>query len=216
MTVEDGPANVKARPTGGAVALVAVDERPAGCPDVLTPIRGEPVLTHAVRGLLAVVDRVVLAAPPDRSEAYSRAAGAPVHVLHCADPGTAARLAWSAGLLADAEVVLVHDPLRPFVPAEVIRAVVDAVRRGAPSAVPVEPVTDTIKAVDAGGTVTGTHDRAVLRVVQSPHAFRPDLLPATDLDDAWTVPGDPRGIRLTNPFDLAVLDALLDHPEGAP
>ena len=38
------------------------------------------------------------------------------------------------------------------------------------------PVADTVKTVDADGTVTGTIDRAQLRMVQTPQAFGFDAL----------------------------------------
>ena len=55
-------------------------------------------------------------------------------------------------------------------------AVVAAVRAGADGAVPAVPVTDTIKVVDAAGTVVATPDRATLVAVQTPQAFRADVL----------------------------------------
>jgi 2-C-methyl-D-erythritol 4-phosphate cytidylyltransferase/2-C-methyl-D-erythritol 2,4-cyclodiphosphate synthase len=75
------------------------------------------------------------------------------------------------GLAANApEIVLVHDAARPFVsPAVIDRAIAAARQAGA--AVPVIPVADTVKTVDAAGMVTGTVDRAPLRLVQTPQAF---------------------------------------------
>jgi 2-C-methyl-D-erythritol 4-phosphate cytidylyltransferase/2-C-methyl-D-erythritol 2,4-cyclodiphosphate synthase len=69
------------------------------------------------------------------------------------------------------EIVLVHDAARPFAsPALIGRAITAAAKSGA--AVPVIAVADTVKRVDAAGTVTGTVDRAQLRLVQTPQAFR--------------------------------------------
>ncbi len=69
------------------------------------------------------------------------------------------------------EIVLVHDAARPFAsPALIARAIAAARQSGA--AVPVLPVADTVKTVDAAGAVTGTIDRAPLRLVQTPQAFR--------------------------------------------
>ncbi len=66
-------------------------------------------------------------------------------------------------------LVLVHDAARPFVSAELIDRAIAAGGRGA--AVPVLPVTDTVKVVDAGGRVTQTLDRASLRTIQTPQVF---------------------------------------------
>jgi 2-C-methyl-D-erythritol 4-phosphate cytidylyltransferase/2-C-methyl-D-erythritol 2,4-cyclodiphosphate synthase len=68
------------------------------------------------------------------------------------------------------EIVVIHDAARPFAsPAMVTRAIAAAAKSGA--AVPTMRVTDTVKTVDASGGVTGTIDRAPLRLVQTPQAF---------------------------------------------
>jgi 2-C-methyl-D-erythritol 4-phosphate cytidylyltransferase/2-C-methyl-D-erythritol 2,4-cyclodiphosphate synthase len=68
------------------------------------------------------------------------------------------------------DLVLVHDAARPFVSATLIeRAIAAGAVNGA--AVPVLPVIDTVKSVDAAGVVTGTVDRSALRAVQTPQAF---------------------------------------------
>lgn len=72
------------------------------------------------------------------------------------------------------DLVLVHDAARPFASPALIRRAIAAARSGA--AVPVLPVVDTMKAVDASGVITGTIDRGSLRVVQTPQAFGFELL----------------------------------------
>jgi 2-C-methyl-D-erythritol 4-phosphate cytidylyltransferase len=138
------------------------------------------------------------------------------------------RLALHAALaeLPDTRIVVVHDAARAFTPAEVVRAVVAEVDRGAPAVVPVLPVADTVKRVDESGIVVGTPDRAGLRVVQTPQGFDVDVLrrahdSAGDsaTDDAGlverlgipvtTVAGHPYAMKITTPFDLAVAEAVL-------
>lgn len=69
------------------------------------------------------------------------------------------------------DLVLVHDAARPFVsPALISRAIAAAAQSGA--AIPAIAVTDTVKRVDADGRVCETLDRAALRTVQTPQAFR--------------------------------------------
>src|SRR5262249_61133207 len=69
------------------------------------------------------------------------------------------------------DIVLIHDAARPFVsPALLARAIAAAARSDA--SVPSLPVTDTVKAVDAAGRVVETLDRARLRIIQTPQAFR--------------------------------------------
>lgn len=131
----------------------------------------------------------------------------------------------AVALHPDTRVVLVHDAARCFTPPEVIRAVADAVRAGAPAVIPVLPVTDTVKQVDVDGIVVGTPDRSRLRVVQTPQGFDVDLLrrahdqqDAPVTDDAGlverlgepvaTVAGHPHALKITTPFDLVVAEAL--------
>jgi 2-C-methyl-D-erythritol 4-phosphate cytidylyltransferase / 2-C-methyl-D-erythritol 2,4-cyclodiphosphate synthase len=125
-------------------------------------------------------------------------------------------------------IVLVHDAARPFASAELItRAISAAEKYGA--AIPVLPVTDTIKRVDAAGAVEATIDREPLRLVQTPQAFSfQTLLDAhrravaagrNDFtDDAalaeWAgikvnvFAGEPGNIKLTTPEDFARAEAL--------
>jgi 2-C-methyl-D-erythritol 4-phosphate cytidylyltransferase/2-C-methyl-D-erythritol 2,4-cyclodiphosphate synthase len=67
-------------------------------------------------------------------------------------------------------LVLIHDAARPFVSDALITRAVSAARECA-AAVPVIAVTDTVKTVNADGTIAGTIDRTLLRRVQTPQAF---------------------------------------------
>jgi 2-C-methyl-D-erythritol 4-phosphate cytidylyltransferase len=201
-----------------------------GVPKALVLVRGEALLVHAVRGLLSAgcVERVVVAAPASDVDTAVRIladAGVDAAVVAGGPNRTqSVRLALcSAG---DATVVLVHDAARAFTPAEVIRAVVDAVRGGAPAVIPVLPVADTVRRVDAAGVVVDTPDRSALRIVQTPQGFSADVLrraydtfPDAATDDAGlverlgipisTVPGHPNAMKITTRFDLAVAEAIL-------
>ncbi|MFZ8997275.1 MAG: 2-C-methyl-D-erythritol 4-phosphate cytidylyltransferase [Ilumatobacteraceae bacterium] len=86
-----------------------------------------------------------------------------------------------AGLAAvptEATVICVHDAARPLATPELYRKVVAAVEAGADGAVPALPVTDTVKVVAGDGSVVSTPERASLRTVQTPQAFRADVLRA--------------------------------------
>ncbi len=74
----------------------------------------------------------------------------------------------------DDSVVLVHDGARPFVPVTLIRHLWETAQ-AVGAAVPVLPVSETVKAV-AGRRVVQTLDRDRLFVSQTPQAFRLDLL----------------------------------------
>lgn len=98
---------------------------------------------------------------------------------------------------------------------------------GADAVVPVLPVADTVKEVDDDGAVVRTLDRARLRAVQTPQAFRRAVLEAAHgrpgapdaTDDAAlvealglpvvTVPGSPEAFKVTGPLDLSLAEAVV-------
>lgn len=200
----------------------------ADLPKSLVPVGRVPMLSRAVRGLLAsgCVDRVVVAAPPDQLRAVTELVGGKrVQVLEGgADRTASVRLALRAA--EDADTVLVHDAARPFTPASVISAVVERLREGAQAVIPVLPVTDTVKRVDDADLVTETVDRSSLRAVQTPQGFAAEVLRAAYAhdggaltDDAGlvermgtrvrTVPGHAHAMKITTRFDLAIAESVL-------
>jgi 2-C-methyl-D-erythritol 4-phosphate cytidylyltransferase len=131
-----------------------------------------------------------------------------------------------AALPAEVDLVLVHDAARCLVPPAVVEAVVAALRAGAPAVVPVLPVGDTIKQVDAAGGVVRTVPRAALRAVQTPQGFARDVLERAHrtgapgaTDDASlvealglpvaTVAGAEEAFKVTRPLDLLLAEAVL-------
>ena len=82
------------------------------------------------------------------------------------------------GVPDDATIICVHDAARPFADVALFDAVIAAVVGGAACAVPGVAVTDTIKLVDPDGAVVATPERAALRAVQTPQAFRASALRA--------------------------------------
>jgi 2-C-methyl-D-erythritol 4-phosphate cytidylyltransferase len=189
------------------VALVPVSGR-AG----LGEIDGVPVVLLTVRRLIgaASVDRVILLPESgvDIPSAVSDA-GDVVVVSGSAVSACAAEVAARAG------VVLVHDPLRPFTPVDLVDRVVRAVLADGRPVVPVLPCTDTVKQVDDDGVVMDTPDRAWLRVVQSPIGYPARLLSsgavvAGDVPaGALMVAGDPLARRVASAVDLVMIDGGL-------
>lgn len=219
----------------------------AGIPKAFVDLAGRTMLQRAVDTLLAsgVVDRVLVAVPSEMVGTATESLGGRVDVI----PGGSERpetvlkalSALSVGRelqpgelqpgepqAGDPQYVLVHDAARPLTPPAVIRRVIDALRAGSRAVIPVLPVSDTIKAVDANGTVLDTPERSGLRAVQTPQGFETALLRqvygrATDLgvtDDASlveragipvrTVPGDPLAFKITTPLDLRLARAVLE------
>lgn len=124
------------------------------------------------------------------------------------------------------EIILIHDGARPLVSPDVIRNVVQGVKQYG-AAVPVIPVTDTIK-VGEGGFAASTPDRSTLFAAQTPQGFQAELIKAalqdakekniTLTDDCAAVErlgmrvrlvdGDVRNRKITVPSDLPVMETL--------
>lgn len=200
----------------------------AGVPKAFVELAGTTMLERAVDGLLAsgVIDAVVVATPADRvDETTALLDGRASVVSGGAERHDTVRLALAA--VGDPRFVVVHDAARPLTPVEQIRRVVAALRDGMRAVIPVLPVVDTIKAVDANGVVLGTPERAGLRAVQTPQGFETDLLRrayhraagAAVTDDAslvenlgtpvHTVAGDPLAFKITTALDLRLARAVL-------
>jgi 2-C-methyl-D-erythritol 4-phosphate cytidylyltransferase len=208
---------------GGVWAIVVAGGggRRFGGPKQFEDLHGRRVLDWSLAAARSACDGVVAVVPADRLDRE-----------HESDPGAVAGGATRAASVraglaavpADAEIVVVHDAARPLAGAELFDLMVAAVRAGADAAIPGVPVADTVKRVD-GGRVVETVDRADLVAVQTPQAFRADVLrrahagdpEATDdaaLVEALggtvvVVAGDPRNFKLTSPDDLVVARALL-------
>ena len=76
---------------------------------------------------------------------------------------------------AEAELVLVHDGVRPQVSAELAQRVARGAREHG-ACVPVLPATETVKEVDSAGRVVQTLERDRLRLVQTPQGFQRGVL----------------------------------------
>ncbi|MSQ36668.1 MAG: 2-C-methyl-D-erythritol 4-phosphate cytidylyltransferase [Dehalococcoidia bacterium] len=220
-----------------AILLAAGDSARFGDADKLwADLGGEPLVAHPLRALAALpeVNLLVVVAPVQRHAAL-RALAAPLDCeLRLVAGGARRRDSVAAGIAAapGAGWYLVHDAARPLTSAELARRVLAAARAHG-AAVPVLPVVDTLKRVDAVGRVLGTANRDELRAAQTPQAFAGALLRrahaaedggADATDDAalverlgeavWTVEGDPANLKVTAPGDLALVRALLGRREA--
>ena len=199
-------------------------------PKALLELAGTALVVHAVRALRAGgCSGIVVAAPADLTSVV--AALCPEPDVRVVSGDTTRQGSVRAGLLAVPEEVrwvLVHDAARPLVPVAVVSAVRTALAAGAAAAIPVLPLADTLKSVDADGLVTGTPDRTGLRRAQTPQGFERDLL-VRALDDVigsgsevtddaaavaalgvpvTTVLGDERALKITTPADLLAAEAF--------
>lgn len=203
-----------------------------GTPKQFEPLGDDRVVDRSLAISRAAADHVVVVlAPGQESEgvALVESGAADVAVTGGDERADSVRAALAV-IDEDAAVIVVHDAARPLASAELHQRVVGAVHAGADAAIPAVPVTDTIKRIehDAAGraVVTETPDRATLVAVQTPQAFRAELLrrahatSAGATDDAALVEaigatvvvidGEPTNIKITGPNDLAIATILLD------
>ena len=122
------------------------------------------------------VDRIILVVRKDQqiaAKAVSRMFG--ISKLQAIVAGGNRRQdSVQAGLDAcdvDTRYVLIHDGARPCITPEVIAEVVKLVKR-VPAVAVGRRMTDTVKRVDKGTTITETVDRSTLWTVQTPQAFQ--------------------------------------------
>lgn len=223
-----------------AVLTAAGSGSRLGCevPKALVELSGRPLVWWAARGLRAGgVGTIVVTAPAASLDEFREGIAdiGGVEVVAGSDRSRQASVALGLAALGqrnEGDVVLVHDAARPLTPAQVTARVIDAVRAGASAVIPVLPVTDTLKSVDASGVVTGTPRRADMVAVQTPQGFRWDVLTRAHeagaslgadeavaaTDDAGlveaigavvhTVAGDERSLKVTRPLDLSLAQLL--------
>jgi len=198
-------------------------------------LSGRAVLSRAIEAFTAhpMLSRAMVVIHPDDGEAVAAAFAETPHPAACAiqscHGGASRQESVAHGLKALADggfpedgIVLIHDAARPFVSdAFITRAIAAALQHHA--AIPVLPIADTIAEMDDAGHLKTNPDRARLRAVQTPQAFRFGLirqaheraarLGKSDFtDDAglakWAghpvavFAGCPRAFKLTTPDDL--------------
>jgi 2-C-methyl-D-erythritol 4-phosphate cytidylyltransferase len=202
-------------------------------------LAGTPIIFHTLKPFEQCdsIHEIILVLPAaDTAGFLSLANQAGLRKLTRVVPGGSTRAeSVYRGLLAvraaTAEIVAVHDGVRPFVtPAEIARTVA-AAQTGA--AVLVAPVTDTIKEI-SGGQVVRTLDRTNLRRSLTPQCFRYDLLrrayDGIDVQDqaltddsvlverlgitVEAIEGSSRNIKITTQEDLQVAEGLLKQVSG--
>ncbi len=137
-------------------------------------LHGKPVVAHSVERLRACFPEAPLVLVCDPAHTYYQT---PSDVQVVAG-GTTRQASVYAGLRAlegqRVTHVLIHDAARPFVDASACFRLIAALREHE-AAVPVVPLSDTLKRV-AAGMVAETLDRAEIMAVQTPQAFHYEMI----------------------------------------
>ena len=224
-------------PVSAVIVAAGSSSRMGGMDKLAAPLAGKSVIGRTIRAFQDCdeVSEIVLVLRKGAEKPALEGAsgcGKVKRIVHGGENRTASAYAGVMACDPSAEIILIHDGARPLVTAEVIRSAVRGGREFG-AAVPVTPVTDTIK-TGKDGFADATPDRSTLFAAQTPQAFRAELIKAA-LQDAVDhglsltddcaaverlgmrvklVEGDPRNRKITMPQDLALAEALLKemHP----
>jgi 2-C-methyl-D-erythritol 4-phosphate cytidylyltransferase len=204
-------------PAGGSGERLGADR-----PKAFVVCAGRPLLEWSVEVLHQVCDRVVVAVPPSHLDL-------PDSVQGGESRSASVRNALDAA--PEATIAVVHDAARPLVTRELVERCIDALQPGIDGAIAAAPMTDTVKEAAPDGRVVRTLDRSSLWAIQTPQAFRADVLRralqrdaaalAAATDDAAlveeaggtvrVVEAPRENIKVTHLTDLRIAEALLAH-----
>jgi 2-C-methyl-D-erythritol 4-phosphate cytidylyltransferase len=199
-------------------------------PKQFQPLAGKPILQHVIERFLldADVARVIVAVAAPLLATIKNTE----RVTFVAGGERRQDSVWRGVVEAgdEAELIAVHDAVRPLFSHDMFAAVVAAAREVG-AALPVIPVADTIHVMTDNATVESTLDRQMLAAAQTPQCFHARVLrdvleratreKIEGTDEAGlaarfgytvkAIPGDPRNLKITVPEDLAIAESYLQQ-----
>ena len=202
----------------------------ARLPKQFLPIGGRPILMHTVeRFAEALNDCRIVVVLPQSHVAYwqdlCREYGFAVrHEICRGGPNRFESVRRGLERIGEAELVAVHDGVRPLVSREIIRRTVEDARTFG-AVIPVVPLVDSLREIGTDGS--RIVDRNRYRIVQTPQVFRTSVImeaygrPYDErfTDDASVVEasghdiylceGAYTNIKITTPVDMITAEALL-------
>lgn len=204
-----------------------------GVPKQFLLLGGRPILDRTISVFAASpsIDGIVLALPQGVPEETRDSYRDMPKVLEVVGGGAERQDSVRNALDAvppDAEVILVHDGVRPFVSDDLLARCASLARKHG-AVVPVVPVRETVKEWDREGKVLGTVDRSRLFRAQTPQAFRAGILreayrkaaeegcrgtdDAALVESAGTrvapIPGEDGNLKITTPEELRMAEGML-------
>ncbi len=211
-----------------------------GLPKQYQDVAGLPMLRRSILALqtcpgVTAVRVVIGTGQDDGYQAAVAGLDLPPPIEGGATRQDSVRLGLEALAAVPPDLVLVHDAARPLVSHALVARVIAALDAAA-AVLPVVPVVDTLKRLDAGGNITAEVSRDALARAQTPQGFR--FRPLLDAhrrhagtactDDTGvvaldgiavaTVPGEEENFKVTTEADLMRAEVLLtgsSEPTGA-
>jgi 2-C-methyl-D-erythritol 4-phosphate cytidylyltransferase len=220
-------------------------------PKQFLELRGTPILIHTLRAFteLSSVAAVYIAVRKPEIprlktllEAHGFGGAANTPPIHIIEGGDTRQASVSHALAAvdgdEDDIVLVHDAVRPLIPAAVIARTIEAVEKHR-AAIVALPAIDTIKQVERtahGAIITSTIPREYVVLAQTPQGFRLGLLRrayaeaqadgflGTDESSiveragmqVSVVPGTIENLKITQQGDLDLAEFFLSQREKSP
>ena len=203
-------------------------------------LSGTPILVYTLRifQYSSLVDRIILAVPKDdltdvRANIVDRYGLSKVSFIV---PGGKERQDSVRNALHyvddEAEIVVVHDGVRPLVTTALIEKVIKKAGEMGAVASGLD-IKDTVKRIDREGRIAETIPRDFLWLTQTPQAFRREIIIEAyrrayregfyGTDDAslvertgvpvWMVLGDKNNIKVTTKEDLVLCEMMLGRSE---
>jgi 2-C-methyl-D-erythritol 4-phosphate cytidylyltransferase len=221
----------------GAVIVAAGRSQRMGENKTMIPLAGRPVIVRVLDALDAVsrISAIVVVANEDNFGGLETMLGPLSYRVQsrlCLGGETRQESVRNGvnALPGNVDVVMIHDAARPLVTPDLIQNGIAAAEEFG-AAIAAVPVTDTIKLVETGQTISRTLDRSQLYAAQTPQAFRRDWLQCAyarfDAEHAdreftdeagmleWAgfevhvYPGSAENLKLTHPFDLMLAETVL-------
>tara|TARA_B100001079_G_C16337245_1_gene481855 strand:+ start:532 stop:1206 length:675 start_codon:yes stop_codon:yes gene_type:complete len=205
--------------------------RMRGIDKILTTICGLPVILHSVDEFLrsGIFETMTVVANANNISKLEHLMSGPQYRTVQVILGGIRRQDSVKNALATtntADYVMIHDGARPCVSIDLIERAAKATQTS-DAAIPVLPVTDTIKRVK-DFKVVSTVDRSNLYLTQTPQVFKyssiakfhkmfganvtdDSLLVEMSETDVSTFEGDPENIKITNPIDIEIAETILQR-----
>jgi 2-C-methyl-D-erythritol 4-phosphate cytidylyltransferase / 2-C-methyl-D-erythritol 2,4-cyclodiphosphate synthase len=182
-----------------------------GLPKQFRMLQGKPMLRHSVEALAAHdgIDAIIVVIG-DGQEEQTRAALNGLNIAALIVGGDTRRDSVKNGLQYIEQhqtfsKVLIHDAARPFLPATVITDLIHALDQH-DGAVPSLPVIDSLARSNDGHTLSSSENRDGLWRIQTPQAFRRDIILAAHRDwDAAHEATDDARIVMAAGFAVALI-----------
>jgi len=218
---------------GFAALIVAAGSgsRMGGTPKQYRHLGGVPMLRRTIQAFLfcpeiGCVQTVIGAAQDKEYQAAARGLDLPPPVLGGATRQESVRNGLAALAAKRPEGVLVHDAARPFVSSATIQSVIDALKGGAQAALPLLPVSDSLKHRDESGVLRSV-SRDELYRAQTPQGFSfaaireaHERFRDTEVTDdialaemaglrIVSVPGDEQNMKITTSSDFDLAERML-------